>query len=358
MSGRENRAVVALRRVLNLLPAATRVLDTPNGPVMLVEAPGFTYELVPIWAGEGFPRDVRVALSLNPVRTLATSQIPVLVAGRMSPGAQTLLAEQGLSWADEQGAAQLAAPPALLVTRVAAIGPAGKRPGFRWTPSAGAVAEQILTMFGAELKDIEPPSSIPLPPTHLLAASLPVSLAQVSRVLQAFDAQGWTRKVGSERGTGAERRLLEPSALLSAWAQWQAQRTARTVRTHATWQDPDRFLLDRLAPVMPHHAWCLTGWLAASRLAPFTTTVPSITCYLEPDAFDEGLPRILEAAGLRVVESGARVIFKEAEPQVLTLARSDSVPMASGVRIYADLLTAGARGEDAANHLREVVLGY
>jgi hypothetical protein len=86
--------------------------------------------------------------------------------------------------------------------------------------------------------------------------------------------------------------------------------------------------------------------------------VPNITCYLEPDVFDEGIPEILKGAGLRVVDSGARVIFKEADPQVLTLARSATVPMACDVRIYADLLTAGARGEDVANHLREVVLGY
>ena len=356
MQLRDKRGVSALRRVFAPLRVQTRVVDTRGGPMLVVMSPSKEYELFPIWAGEGFPRDVLGALSLQPPASLAASQVPVVVSVDMSRGAQRYLEEQGLSWADEQGRAHIVAAPALLVTRAAAAPRAPRdRPGMRWSPSAGAVAELLLTQFAQELKDTP---GVLLPPNAVVAGALPVSVAQVSKVLQAFDAQGWTRKSGAERGPGAERQLVDPSALLSSWAAWHAHRKARSIKTHATWQDPETFVRERLAPALPPHSWCLTGWLAADRLAPFTTTVPTVTCYLQPDVFEHELDAIIDRVGLRRVTAGARVTFVEAEPQVLTLARGADLPLASDVRIYADLLVAGARGEDAAHHFREVRLGY
>lgn len=353
------RSISALRQVLEPLASQTRVIDTLDGPVLLLMSAEHVYELKPIWAGEGYPRDVKVALDLTPLDGLAPSQTPVVVASNMSRGAQAYLDERNMPWADEHGRAHIVARPALLVHAGASRKVAVSRPGVRWSPSAGAVAELVLTHISHERRSVAHPAlSGVLPPNSVLAAGLPVSSAQVSKVLQRFDVEGWTRKSGAQRGPAAERHLEDPSGLLSSWAAWQAHRRLPAVRTHATWQDPEDFLADRLAPALPSYSWCVTGWLAANRLAPFTTSVPNITCYVEPEVFDHGLGQVVEEAGLRRVESGARVTFLRAEPQVLTLARRMDVPIASDVRIYADLLAAGARGEDAADHLREVLIGY
>jgi hypothetical protein len=105
----------------------------------------------------------------------------------------------------------------------------------------------------------------------------------------------------------------------------------------------------------------LTGWLAADLLAPFTTSVPTITCYVSPKVIDTRLPAVFDQAGLRSVKTGSRVDFLPTEPHVLAMAGRNlnpRLPLASPVRVYADLLAMGARGEDAASHLREVRLGY
>jgi hypothetical protein len=108
----------------------------------------------------------------------------------------------------------------------------------------------------------------------------------------------------------------------------------------------------------------LTGSLAAELLAPFTTSVPTITCYVSPNVIDTSLPTVFEQAGLRPVKAGSRVDFRPAEPHVLAMAEHNAdnanlhLPLASPVRVYTDLLALGARGKDAADHLREVRLGY
>lgn len=188
-----------------------------------------------------------------------------------------------------------------------------------------------------------------------------VSAPQVSKVLARFDEQGWTAKRGTERGPRASRVIVDPAGILGSWATWHLTEPTPPVRAHATFQDPRVFASEKLAPALSPHAWCLTGWLAADLLAPFTTAVPTITCYVSPTVIDTGLPTVLQQAGLRPVTTGSRVDFLAAEPHVLTMAHhhaNPDLPLANPVRVYADLLRVGARGEDAADHLREVCLGY
>lgn len=65
------------------------------------------------------------------------------------------------------------------------------------------------------------------------------------------------------------------------------------------------------------------------------------------------------SAGLRKVESGARVELVQADPYVLrrTITESDA-PQVTGVRLYGDLLRLGVRGSDAAEHLRATRIGF
>jgi hypothetical protein len=335
------------------LAPALDVVGPPARPVLLVDAREHTYALAPIWAGEGFPQDVDHAL-LHYAERPDGRETRVVVASQLSRRARERIESLGLGWADEHGRARIIAPPGLLISQGTAKSGTTGDAGMRWSPSAGAVAEYLLTM-------LSPPAtteSVSVPPVAVVAAWLPVSTAQVSKVLQAFDQQGWTQKSGAERGPGAQRTLADPAGLLGSWASWSTRRRLPVVRAHATWQDPRRFVSDRLAPALPPRSWALTGWIAADLRAPLVTQIPTISCYIDAEPFDYEIDRIVAESELRRVDTGARVFLIRAEPQVLTLARQGELPLVGDPRIYADLLSVGARGEEAANNLRELVIGY
>lgn len=337
---------------MRALDPNAKVVASPSDSLVVVSTPGHNYELLPVWAGEGYPQDVRHAIQRLGLSAMQERN-PVVTAGNMSPGARDHLDRLGLAWADESGAARIVVAPALAVLRASSAPVHRVRPlgGFQWSPSAGAVAELLLTRRAGE------PRAKSVPPLRVLSDQLGWSVAQVSKVMRGFDDSGWTVKSGTT-GLTASRRLLDPSGMLSSWASWQAKRDLPAVKSHAHWKDPRTFVHDRLATAMPRESWCVTGWLALQELAPHVTTIPSISCYVEATVFDSDLPRVLDRAGLRPVEAGERVTLRRAEPHVLTLASNTWPRTAPAVRVYADLLTAGVRGEDAAEHLRETVLGY
>ena len=62
---------------------------------------------------------------------------------------------------------------------------------------------------------------------------------------------------------------------------------------------------------------------------------------------------------LREVHEGGRVEFRAAEPALLVLAReAPGLPIVSSPRLYADLRVLGGRGEEAAQHVREELIGF
>ncbi len=229
--------------------------------------------------------------------------------------------------------------------------------GFRWSTSAAAVGEFVLWWRTDSSPRRKVDLSLPL--NTQIAAYLPVSVAQVSKVLNKFDQEGWTRKTGAER---EGREHCECSTMLpasSAAGQRGSRRNvSRRYGRHARIPDPATFYFERLRHALPATSHCLTGWLAADMRAPLSTSIPNLSLYLDPDVFDFGIDDVMDSTGLRRVQSGQRVTFIRAEDQVLTLATKAEPPLASDARIYADLLTAGSRGEQAASHLREVTLDF
>ena len=81
---------------------------------------------------------------------------------------------------------------------------------------------------------------------------------------------------------------------------------------------------------------------------------------MSPERFGSSfLDDVLQEAGIREVEEGARIEFWEADGRLITQpGRPSGLPVCSTPRLYADLLALGGRATDAALHLRTVVLGY
>ena len=323
-------------------------------PALRVRHGDATVLLVPFWAGEGFPQDVRRALDDAPQVTPPATLI--LAARRISAGAQALLGERGTSWADETGRAVISAPHLLVVKDAPQPPKATPAPSaFRWTEGSAGIAECVLA-------DAEAARAQPVAVSSAAVVDrLGVSPALVSHTFARFDAQGWTVKSGPERGINAARRLVDAGQMLSAWAAWHSPRTQPVVEAHGLIRDTETWLRDEVTPHWHGHQWALTGAAASDRRAPYLSSIPTIDLYLDArDFVDDGvLDGLLTSVGLRRVDRGARVRVFEADRHVLKLATSlNGVPQVSDIRLYGDLLALGLRGPDAADHLRTTRIGF
>ncbi|MCC2314152.1 type IV toxin-antitoxin system AbiEi family antitoxin [Cellulomonas xiejunii] len=286
----------------------------------------------------------------------ASDATPVIVARRLSPGSRALLAERGISWADEAGGLDLAAGPVLIRIPTPAAPP--ETTPVRFTAAAGAVAEHLLQRAAT--------GETLVPPVADLAAAVGASPGAASRALTYFDTQGWTAPTGPRRGPTSRRDVAERGAMLDGWATWYASRQDDVVAAHALFRDPDTWLADVLAPAWPRGAWAVTGLVALQRRAPLTTATNPVDLYLDGGAFDHDLRDLLSAAELTPTDTGVRVRVVRADRYTVPLlgpaargASDDDVPLVSDVRLYGDLLRrGGVRADEYAMHLREQRIGF
>jgi hypothetical protein len=316
----------------------------PDGVVVLdvLTEEGGHHSMRAMWAGEGWPADVHAVADSIPD---PWPRDHVVAARRLSPGSLEFLRERDANWADESGQARIKAA-GLLVLREPAP-ERGPAPGFAWSPSALAVGEALLTgdwPDGIRTTDI--------------ATTAGWSPPQVSQVLSAFDDRGWTLKVGPSRGPGARRELADAEGLLGEWADAIARQEPEIRLVHRVVRAPMRFLREELAPTLDANVrWALTGWAAADVLAPLVSQVPSLQIYVHTDDFVGPLDTVIESLGLADVSEGAAIELREAPPFALGASSTrNGLTLASGPRVYADLLAMGGRGEDAAAHLKEEVI--
>lgn len=312
------------------------VLQTRDGRSVAIEVK---------WAGEGWPQDVRHAA--GGVSDPWPANVVVL-ARELSPGAIEWLRERGANWADEAGQARIVGLAGLVVIREPARprAPESTPRGFTWSPSAITVAEVLLSTADSRLQATQ------------LAEQSGWSVPQVANVLTTFDTQGWTLKRGAARGPGAYRELVDPDAMLAAWSDAVVRRPRAIRNAHRATSDVIGLLRDDLAPALDRTVgWALSGWAALELAAPFATTTPTVHIYVAENDFAGALSSAIADAGLREVEEGGRVIFWPANPRVLALASQHAgIPLASPPRIYADLSSFGARGQDAADHVRQLLI--
>jgi hypothetical protein len=101
--------------------------------------------------------------------------------------------------------------------------------------------------------------------------------------------------------------------------------------------------------------WAATGAVAASILAALLTSFTSADVYVAADTV-VGLEAVAARAGLRPVEGGRLTLRPFPSVTVRRLATdADGLRISPWPRVYVDLRSSGVRGEDAAEHLREVI---
>jgi hypothetical protein len=297
------------------------------------------------WAGEGWPDDVRRVARDVP---LPWPQSVVVVARRLSPGAIEWLRERDANWADETGQARILGPDGLLVIREPAVRLADERSAsaFTWSPSALSLAETILARGDEPLRAAQ------------LARACGWSTPQTASVLKAFDAKEWTTKRGPARGPSAYRELINADAMLAAWSAAAAKQRNDVRIAHRATRDVMALLRGELGAALNRGVtWATSGWAGLELAAPFATTTPSLHVYVAEEDFAGPLSAAIEDGGLREVDEGGRVTFWRADKRIFKLVGIHRrLPVASPPRLYADLSSFGARGQDAADHVKNELI--
>lgn len=286
------------------------------------------------WLEAGTPARVKEALML-----LQPERPDVLVARSMSPGAREEASRAGVGWIDESGAAELALD-WIVIARTGRGRPAGGESRTKWTPATAGVAEALL--LGTK------------PTVEATARATGLSVGLCTKALAFFSEQGFLSSQ-TPRGPQSARRLVDPDRLLDAYAEAVASFPRTELRVGALWRDPVAGIAEfgRRWDTADTR-WAATGAVAAAVIAPYLTDVGTGEVLIEGETPSD-LAVAAAQVSARPLEGGRLVLRLFSSTATATLSElADGLRVAPWPRVYADLRSAGVRGEDAADHLREM----
>jgi hypothetical protein len=324
-----DRAVRAFEAVL---PPGTQVKVTASeGRDASVSVAGRRLRLR--WLPVGWPRQLAQALQVRP-------RPDIVAAHQLSPGARALADRERVGWVDESGAANISAGTILIFRTGSPVVPLDSKSG--WRPSALAVCEAVLAGCS--------------PVVSAVTAETGLSVSSVAVALKFLAAQGFLTS-DADRGPQSGRHVSDRDGLLDAYAAAAERlRSPISVRAGVLWRDP----LASVAKVGRSWeeagiGWAVTSALSAAVWAPVMTEVTPMEVYVAGKTPGD-LRRALFAAGLEEMEGGGRLQLRPFPTPAGPRITRDIGPGLRSVlwpRAYADLRTAGVRGEDAADNLRE-----
>lgn len=315
-----------------VLPAGTTVrAHAPSLEVARIDVGTATLGVA--WIGEGWLGDLRRMLADHP------AHVDIVVARRMSPGARAAAAEASLGWIDESGAAEIALP-GLVVSRSGRREPKIKG-APRWTPSVIGTAEALLIGTRPTVAEVERVTGL--------------SAGASTKALSMLTDLGLLR-ADAPRGRASAREILNRRALLQAYAT-AASNAARPLSLRVGVLGD---LVDELVRLGKRWdtqgvPWAATGAAAAAVMAPYLTEVGGLDVFVDAPT-PATLDAVADRSGLKPIEGGRLVLRPFPTPVTQRLsAPVSSLRVAPWPRVYADLRSSGVRGEEAAEHLVEVV---
>ena len=324
------RVEQAVRAVAPPTATVSRSKDTTPFVQVLINR----HPLQAYWLDAGTPGRVKEALTL-----LSPRRPDVLVARSMSPGAQEEATRAGLGWIDESGAAELALDWIV-------IGRTGRGRGVpdqtlaKWTPATAGVAEALL--LGTK------------PTVEATARATGLSVGLCTRALAFFTKQGLLSSQ-VPRGRRSARRLIDPYRLLDEYSAAVALFPRTEMRVGVLWRDPIAGIADfgRLWDAAGVE-WAATGAVAAAVVAPYLTDVATGEVFIAGDTASD-LAIAADRVSARPLEGGRLVLKLFPTTATARLSEhADGLRVAPWPRVYADLRSVGVRGDEAAEHLREM----
>ena len=330
MDAKSERIERALRAVL---PMGTAVVATSSRGELVnfeIGVPGVGANGA--WIGDGWLSDVRRAVNRWP------DGLDFVTARRLSPGARAAASEAGLGWIDESGAAELS----LHGVTVSRSGqPEPKRdPVMRWTRSVVGTAEALL--LGAR------------PTVAGVGEVTGLSAGAATRALSTLTELGLLEAT-AKRGRNSAREIVDRNRLLREYATAATALAAGPTLRVGVVGD----LVNELANVARRWdteglAWAATGSAAAAVMAPYLFQVTTLDVFVDVST-PAGLHALAESSGVRPTDAGRLVLRPFPTSATNRLGSSaGGIRVAPWPRVYADLRISGVRGEEAAEHLREV----
>jgi hypothetical protein len=324
----DERSVRAFEAVL---PLGTQVEAMPGlGRDDFVSVAGRRLRLR--WLPVGWPRQLTEALEIKP-------RPDIVVAPQFSPGARALAGRERVGWVDESGAAEISAG-TIVISRTGSLAiPSKAKVG--WRPTTLAVCEVLLTGCPATVSAV--------------VAGTGLSMSGVAAALKFLVGEGFLAS-GADRGPQSRRHVTDRDGLIDAYAAAAERlRPPVTIRAGVLWGNPLTGVIEvGRAWDEAGIGWAVTGALSAAAWAPIMTEVTPMEVYVSGKTPGD-LRRVLFAAGLKEMEGGRLILrpFPTPASPSITAEISPGLRSVLWPRAYADLRTAGVRGEDAAEHLRQ-----
>jgi len=290
----------------------------------------------------GQPRYVRDAITrLRSVAALTNGALtPVLIAPYLSKETQSFCRQNKVAYMDLEGNAWLTFD-TVYIERVVPPRPSLEKRELRslFKPKSAAVLRVMLRDPARAWKVAE------------LAETADVSLGHISNVRTALLDREW----GAVTDDGIY--LSKPGLVLAAWRQ-SYEPSGETLRFYTALHGAamEQQIVTALAPSKDAFHAALASFSAAKWLAPFGRTS---THFFVSD--DIGVRHLVDALDLKPVSSGENVrITVPHDTGILadTIEPAPGIYCTSPVQTYLDLTTAGERGREAADHLKEELLTW
>lgn len=291
-----------------------------------------------------FPRDAREAIwqlrnYLAHGSSAARSAVPVLMADTISPGARQLLRDERVGYFDSSGS--LFIPARGLYVRVDR--PTSKKQARSLNNLFAGRRGQVLHavwILGHDWFGV-----------HQIAERAGVSPATASETLIGIERREWVEVRGA--GPSKERRLINPRALLDAWSSYQTSVKAKAVRHYYVRSTTPPDLQRQINHVcetlcVPYEFADIT---AGQIHAPYLSSVSQVFCRIPVGG---GMQAMLASIDARPVREGWNLgVYDIASDSELRFRQKiDGLWIADPLQTYLDLLQAGGRAKELAQHLR------
>lgn len=266
----------------------------------------------------------------------------IVVARHLSPGARKVLTDAGIGWVDETGAAEIAKG-TIVVSRTGRTLKPTDHPK-RWAPSVFAVAEALLCGVKATVAATENATGL--------------SNGSCTTALRALTNFGLLEaQIG--RGRYSARQVVNSDHLLDVYASAvDVLPPSISLQCGVTWRNTIAGLT-KTGEIWTKAkiSWASTGVVAAAIIAPHLMTTNTAVVYVDGETVLD-LEAVAVKAELRPIAGGRLTLKPFPTVTARRLAKDvDGMWVVPWPRAYVDVRSIGVRGEDAAEHLREVVRG-
>lgn len=276
--------------------------------------------------------------------TEGSDAIPMVAGLYIGERARDLLRDEGVGYLDLAGNIYFARN-SIYVERVVDKNPFSNKPPLKniFAPTSSRITRVML---------IEPKRAWTMSDLSKVAD---VSIGQTHKVLEAMSEEELAVKDSSGKWT-----VASPTALLDAWKKVYPTYENRLYRMFSFAYDvqlPGQIISAAKESNLPYALGFFSG---ADLVAPFIRGLSKVQLYTTEEAIETWKQKL----NLKEVDSGGNVeLYIPYDSGVFyglqDYKRDDgAVKIVSNVQLYMDLFSNPARGEEAAEHLREVKLGY